>query len=113
RSHECPGPPGEAVSPQVTSGKARAVRIPLDYFKKPDRFSKWRKWLTVAALIAAGWWLGGLGWGPPGSQGWGDRPRLLATQGPRARPHAPLDARCEACHVPFRPVNGSGWAARW
>ena len=100
------------MSPREKSGKARAIRIPLDYYKKPDRFSKWKTRLCLAALIGTGWWLSGLGWDPRGWSRYEERSRLLATHGPLVRPHAPLDAQCEACHVPFRPVSGEGWAAK-
>ncbi len=100
------------MSSPEKSGKARAIRIPLDYFKKPDRFSKWKTRLSLAALIGTAWWLSGLGWDPRGWARHEERSRLLATHGTLVRPHAPLDAQCEACHVPFRPVSGAGWAAK-
>ncbi len=34
----------------------------------------------------------------------------LASKGPLARPHAMWESNCEACHVPFTPVNGSRWS---
>ena len=44
------------------TGKKRAVRIPLDYYKKPDLLASWRLVLSAAALLVAAGWASGLSW---------------------------------------------------
>ncbi|MFO0952846.1 MAG: cytochrome c3 family protein [Isosphaeraceae bacterium] len=86
--------------PEAKTSKLRSVRIPLDYYKKPDFYTRWRNRLSViaAALVLA--WIVTAFW-----------PSKLATHGPLARVHATWDEQCEKCHVPFTPINGSGWSA--
>ena len=92
-------------------GKARASRIPLDYYKKDDAITRGKVALSGLAVLAAiGWWATGFTLG--GSRGLyhSDSGRLRASHGPLARVHATWDARCEACHVPFRPITENAWA---
>jgi hypothetical protein len=84
-----------------STGKQKAARISLDYYKKPDALRRWTRWLTVVAVVAAvGWWLGM-------SLLRGDHGRLLYSRGPVASVHAAWDAECWACHESFRPMNES------
>ena len=99
---------------QKETGKQRKSRIELGYYKVPDAQSRWRFWLSLLALVAAGGWILIAPIWSPG------RPRdvrlfqqnLLASKGPLAQPHATWDSTCEACHVPFTPINGSHWAPK-
>src|SRR4051794_6941704 len=93
------------------TSKKRTVRIPLDYFKKRDRLTSWRLWLSVVAVVLAGAWASGFGWEFWSPSGWRERTRLLATHGPLAQSHAAWETRCEACHAPFRPIGQASWAA--
>jgi hypothetical protein len=93
------------------TSKKRSVRIPLDYYKCPDRLTRWKGSLSmVAGLVALAWALG-LGWdfwsGPRREA----RSRSLASHGPLVRAHATWDSQCEACHAPFRPIGRETWAA--
>jgi hypothetical protein len=93
-----------------TGGKKRAVRIPLDYYKRPDQFARWRLLLSVlAVVVAVAWAAGFVGkfWSPGGRQ---QRARELASHGPVARVHAAWEFECEACHAPFKPIGLSSWA---
>ncbi len=90
------GPQG--TRPRET-GKLRAQRIPLDYFRKSDAITRTKLWLTGAALVAAlVWWLSG--WVP------GVQANLRYSHGPVAGVHQAWEAQCEACHVNF-PVGVS------
>ena len=94
------------------TSKQRQSRIDLGYYRLPDAQSRRRRWLILSALLIAG----------PGS--WPHRSGArggtrgvrffqqagLASKGPLARPHAMWETNCEACHVPFTPVNGSRWS---
>lgn len=86
------------MPPQET-GKQRAARIPLDYYKKPDRLGRWKRGLGVLALLLA------VGW-PLAALVRGHRAELDYSRGPVAAVHATWDANCNACHVPFSPISG-------
>jgi hypothetical protein len=82
------------------TGKQRASRIPLDYYKRPNRLERWKGTLALLALLAsvgaaaAAWILQ-------------DGGRPYASRGPVAAVHAAWDNNCEACHAGFRPVSKS------
>ncbi|MBY0524357.1 MAG: hypothetical protein K2R98_13205 [Gemmataceae bacterium] len=87
------------------TGKQRASRIPLDYFKKPDAIQRWKLRLTVLALVVAvGWWLSGLVRS--------DRGNLMYSRGQVATVHAAWNAECNACHEPFRPIGGNAGVSK-
>jgi hypothetical protein len=89
------------------TGKQRAARIPLDYYKHPDRLARWKLALTALATVAAlGWWASGLALGGRDGLSSSNRGRLRYSHGPVARVHAAWDAKCDACHVPFTPISG-------
>jgi hypothetical protein len=93
------------------TSKKRTVRIPLDYYKRPDGLARWRWILSgLAVLVAAAWGLG-LGWDfwSPGAIR--QRTRQLASHGPLTKAHATWENECDACHAPFRPIGNSNWAA--
>jgi hypothetical protein len=100
-----------AAQERVTA-KQRAIRIPLDYYKRADALLWSRRLLSLAAAVVAVLWVAGsaLGWGRA------DRSRsigALTTHGPLARAHATWDNECEACHVPFSPIDGTSWVGRF
>jgi hypothetical protein len=82
------------------TGKQRASRIPLDYFKRPNAVERWKLWLTaIALLLTVGW----LGWGFVRS----DQGRMRYSRGPVASVHATWEAQCDACHISFTPIDSS------
>jgi hypothetical protein len=86
------------------TGKQRASRIPLDYFKHPDLMERWKtRLLVLAVLLAAGW----IGFGYLRS----DTVNLRYARGPVASVHAAWEANCNACHVSFTPIQGGSWAS--
>ena len=93
------------------TSKKRTVRIPLDYYKRPDKLSSRKLVLSAAAVLIAGGWASGLGWDFWSASRWQARSRGLASHGPLARPHATWDSQCEACHAPFRPIGQATWVA--
>lgn len=94
-----------AEQPQQT-GKQRAARIPLDYFKRPDRIQRVKLWLTgLAVLGALGWWAGNLVRS--------DQGKLLYSRGPVASVHSTWDGECAACHVSFHPIGSKIGMSRW
>jgi hypothetical protein len=81
------------------TGKQRASRIPLDYFKHPDGIVRVKGILTGIALVAAAaWCASGLLTG--------DQGQVRYSHGPLAAVHATWDADCDTCHVPFSPISG-------
>ncbi len=93
------------------TGKSRAQRISLDYYKQPDQFQRLRRLLTLATLAATGIYailivLGNFT-GPAvesGVQehgatslltGWS---RGQASTGPLAKVHAAFESECYRCH---------------
>ncbi len=84
---------------QRITGKQRAARISLDYYKQPDALHRVKLWLTCIVVAAALlWWLGT-------SFLRGDGGRLLYSRGPVANVHAAWDSQCWACHENFKPIN--------
>jgi hypothetical protein len=88
--------------PAQETGKFRAARIPLDYYKKPDLLGRWNRRLLVLAILVA---LGATALGLLRA----DRGSGLVSRGPVAAVHATWDNNCDACHAPFRPVSGEAW----
>src|SRR5205823_2370177 len=89
------------------SGKQRASRIPLDYYKKPDRMTlRKRFWTKVAAAGALVWLLTYL----PASMVPAGRNTPLGnnrfSHGPVCKAHQGMGFECSACHVSF-PMLGS------
>jgi predicted CXXCH cytochrome family protein len=82
----------------LQTGKGRASRIPLNYFKQLNGLEKTKLGLTVVALVLTGAWLA---WGlaQPGGGS------LRYSHGPVTLAHASLESNCEACHVPFSPIS--------
>jgi predicted CXXCH cytochrome family protein len=97
--------------PRGETGKQRRTRIELGYYKRPDAITRWRVRLVVLTVMLAGLWFGLAPIWDRSSSGpirlfeW-DR---LASPGPLARVHSTWESRCEACHIPFRPVNDTRW----
>jgi predicted CXXCH cytochrome family protein len=93
------------------TGKQRRSRIELGYYRARDVHARRRLWLITLALLAAGVWI-------LTAPIWGSgrltdvrffQQARLASKGPLARPHAMWETTCEACHVPYTPINGSQW----
>jgi hypothetical protein len=83
------------------TGKQRAARIPLDYYKRPNWLERWKGWLALLALVVtAGWVAAGF------FQRGGGTARY--SRGPVAAVHAAWNDRCEACHADFSPVSSRG-----
>jgi predicted CXXCH cytochrome family protein len=92
------------------TSKKRTVRIPLDYYKRPDRLARWRRLLSALAVLLGVAWAAGIGWdfwSPARRQ---ERARQLATHGPLTRSHAAWEMQCEACHTPFQAIGVETWA---
>jgi hypothetical protein len=86
------------------TGKQRASRIPLDYYKKRNFMERWKLWLTGAALLLF------LAWLAVGLLR-SDQGRFRYSRGPVAAVHAMWDDNCDACHVPFTPLSADHWSA--
>jgi hypothetical protein len=84
------------------TGKFRAARIPLDYYKRSDRITRWRWRLVVLALLAAGGFAAA-------TLARGQRGSALVSRGPVAAVHAAWDDNCNACHTSFQPLSGENW----
>jgi hypothetical protein len=89
------------------TGKDRWRRVPKDYFKKPDQIQRAKLGLSALAAVAAvAWWAFGVDWAGRRPAGATDLNGLRANHGELNRAHAAWEDRCEACHVPFEPING-------
>jgi hypothetical protein len=100
-------PPAAPPSQQET-GKFRASRIPLDYYKHTDRLDRWRRRLLgLAVLLGVGW--GGL------TLLRGDAGRMTFSRGPVAAVHATWENQCQVCHVSMTAPIGSEtrWLPAW
>lgn len=78
------------------SGKEKAARLPLDYFRKAGR----GKWRITLGLVLGVLLIGGISWA---SGNW----RQLAMPGKVHRIHATFEDNCSACHAPFQPTTST------
>lgn len=91
-------PQQNAGAPRRQTGKQRAVRIPLDYYRTRDAMGRWRfAMVGLAPLVALGWWFGN-SLLPGGT----DR---TVNHGPVWAGHAMWENDCESCHRPFTPIK--------
>jgi predicted CXXCH cytochrome family protein len=93
------------------TGKQRRSRIELGYYHRPDALARRRRRIVLAVVGLALLWLVLAPFWPRGRPA----PRLLqwkqlASHGELARAHAAWAARCEACHIPWTPIDGSRWS---
>jgi hypothetical protein len=86
------------------TGKQRASRLPLDYYKTPDLIQRWKLRLTLLALVISLAWVG---WALVRGDG-----RAISSRGPVAVVHATWENDCSACHVAFSPMAESSGMAR-
>lgn len=95
-------PADQPSAPRGTqeTGKKRAARIPLDYFRHPDSLVRWKLGLTFVAFIAVAGWLAA-GFFLPNN---GD---IRYSRGPVASVHSTWDQRCSQCHVDFAPMSAN------
>jgi predicted CXXCH cytochrome family protein len=85
------------MAPQET-GKQRAGRIPLDYYKRPDNLGRRKLRLTLVAFaLSALCLLGGLLLS--------NESQRFYTRGPVASVHATWDQNCNVCHTAFEPLS--------
>jgi predicted CXXCH cytochrome family protein len=94
------------------TSKRRQARIDPSYYRIPDAQTRWRGRLTLLAMVIAGFWLAAAPMWGRGRDVWARvfEQSSLASKGPLARPHAMWEFNCEACHIPFTPVDGSRWS---
>lgn len=84
--------------PPRETGKKRASRIPLNYYKTPNRMERWKSKLALLALlvtagaVGAAWVLR-------------DGGKEFISRGPVAGVHAAWDNQCQACHADFKPMT--------
>jgi predicted CXXCH cytochrome family protein len=94
------------------TGKVRRTRIELGYYRGSDRIGRWRGWLCLGVIGCIAGWLG-LEAVAGRDRSTGARigePSVIASKGPLVQAHALWDSTCQACHVPFTPINSSEWA---
>jgi len=90
-------------TPSPETGKQRASRIPLDYFKHSNRLDRGKLLLALLAAVVAGGVSLSL-WSADGRQRW-------HAPGPVAAVHAAWENDCNACHIPFAPIRDDAWMA--
>jgi predicted CXXCH cytochrome family protein len=91
---------------QPVTGRQRASRIPLDYFKTPSLWER-RKWIStvIAAVAAAAWWTVGILLGRQDAS--------FHSPGSLASVHHTWESNCAACHAGFHPIREDTIAASW
>lgn len=83
------------------TGKQRAQRIPLDYYRAPDPIRRWKTVLGWTALVIPLAWLGASARDP--------EKHFHGSRGPVARVHQAIEQQCSACHTPFEAINSESW----
>jgi predicted CXXCH cytochrome family protein len=93
-----PNPPGTFVAPAATqeTGKRRASRIPLDYFKRWTSLDKWKLGGSLLTLAAVVGYFAYAAFSSAGEERY--------SRGPVTHHHANLE--CAACHEGFTSVTG-------
>ncbi|MGH9677528.1 MAG: hypothetical protein ACRD36_10545, partial [Candidatus Acidiferrum sp.] len=86
--------------PPSETGKQRAARIPLDYFRHSNRMEAWKGRLALLALLVGGGAVVAAILLPLRGKG-------LVSRGPVARVHQAWNNRCEVCHADFAPMSKS------
>jgi predicted CXXCH cytochrome family protein len=88
------------------TGRQRASRIPLDYFKTPSLWERRKFVLTVVVVVAAAaWWTAGVLLGRQNAS--------FHSPGNLARVHHTWEAQCSACHADFHSIRDDAVAVRW
>jgi predicted CXXCH cytochrome family protein len=88
------------------TGRQRASRIPLDYFKTVSRWERRKRIATVvAAVAAAAWWTGGTLLSRQNA--------ALHSPGSLASVHHTWESQCSACHADFHPIRDDALGTRW
>ena len=86
-------------STPLQTGKDRAIRIPLDYYKSLNGIEKAKLGLTViACILTVGW----LVWGAVAEPGGGS---MRYSRGPVSSAHEKMDSDCMQCHTAFSPIS--------
>lgn len=80
------------------SGKQRASRIPLDYYKHPDPLVRRKRLLTLVAGVVSVAWIFSL---LPFAESRGPLGMSRFSHGSVASAHASFESDCSACHVNF------------
>lgn len=97
--------------PTRESGKQRASRIPLDYFKTGNALDRWKSRLGWLALIIPLWGAAGLLSGRANVPGLSES---AYSRGPVTTVHATWDKQCDACHDSFGALSPDAtWTAKW
>lgn len=89
--------------PAQETGKQRAARIPLDYYKHADGLERWKLRLGGLALVATLAWAGTY-------FALSEQRDFHASRGHVAAVHQSWNAECSACHVDFTPISSYSWA---
>jgi hypothetical protein len=93
-----PSRPGGST-PRPPTGKQRASRIPLDYWKQRSPLDGARLWLTGLVVLLT---LGGLAYALLALP---NRGTSAVSRGPVASVHSFIDQQCYRCHVEFQPIS--------
>jgi hypothetical protein len=91
-------------TPHRETGKQRAQRIPLDYYKHPDNLGSTKArlgWLALAVPLVM---LGGSWFKNDG--------KTFYSRGPVSSVHATWNAKCDACHQPLSPLADNTFLSR-
>ncbi len=88
------------------TGRQRALRIPLDYFKTPGLWERRKLLATIAAVVAAAaWWTAGVLLGRQDAS--------FHSPGSLASVHHTWESQCSACHADFHAIRDDAIAVRW
>lgn len=88
------------------SGKQRASRIQLDYYKKPSRMDRIKHRLVWLFLLGPLLWMG---W----TFASGDRQSATFSRGQVSGFHSAWNNNCSICHADFEPISSQSVAMTW
>ena len=91
----------QLIDPSEHSGKSRAQRIRLDYFRGRSHLQRNRRIAVLVASVAAVSYLAWIGLAPGGTG--------HLSSGRVSAAHASFEQNCALCHVDFVPIAADAW----
>src|SRR5262245_56361521 len=80
------------------SAKQRSLRVPLDYYRRPDALTRIKLWMSIIVAVLAALYVGWLFADPRLGNG-------HASPGPVSSAHAAWNDNCQVCHQSFQPLR--------
>ncbi len=88
------------------SGKQRATRIQLDYYKKSTYLDRTKSTLALICLLGAVGWMALV-------YAQGEKGQAAFSRGQVTKFHAAWNNNCTVCHSDFEPISKNSFSMKW